>query len=186
MKSSNPKDAIASNKVPYHLIPATALAHVAVAAHEGNAKYGAHNYTVEGARASVYVAAGLRHVHDWNMGETSAADSRAHHLAHAIMCLAILLDNDVRGILVDDRPPSFHMATLHAELEAVIAEISARHADKNPRHYTIEDTPLHYSFTAVPTQEYVINGPVTAQDQANTRVPGMPMAAPFSKGESDA
>jgi hypothetical protein len=44
----------------------------------------------------------------------------------------------IQGKLNDDRPPS--SPNFYAELNEKAAEIIGRHADKNPRHYTISDT----------------------------------------------
>ncbi len=102
---TNPKDRIGSMKVPLDLIPPVASAHAAMAHRDGAIKYGPYNWRVSGVRASVYIAACKRHLELWNSERQEvAADSKVHHLGHAIACLNIILDAQAAGKLVDDRP----------------------------------------------------------------------------------
>lgn len=105
-KSSNPKDILAKSeqRVLLHLIPSPALIEAALAFMDGARKYGPYNWRKEGVSAATYISAALRHTRGWLDGEELAADSRVHHLGHAIACLAILLDAQAVGNLVDDRP----------------------------------------------------------------------------------
>ena len=105
-KSSNPKDILAASeqRVLLHLIPSTALAHVAQALMDGARKYGPYNWRKSGVSACVYISAAMRHLRDYLDGEEIAADSQVHHLGHAMACLAIILDSIEVGNLVDDRP----------------------------------------------------------------------------------
>lgn len=105
-KSSNPKDILASSesRVLLHLIPAPALIHCALAMMDGAQKYGAFNWREEGVGAGTYLSAALRHIYAYVDGSDSAPDSGIKHLGHAMACLAILLDAEALGNLVDDRP----------------------------------------------------------------------------------
>lgn len=103
-RSTNPKDRIGITKPPIHLVPPVAVIHEAMAFKDGAAKYGPYNWRGESVSASVYIAACLRHVMSWQDGEAMSQDSRVHHLGHARACLAIILDAESVGMLVDDRP----------------------------------------------------------------------------------
>lgn len=117
-KSTNPKDILARSeqRVLLHLIPGPALIHCALAMMDGARKYGPYNFRDEGVGAGTYVSAAERHLRDWLDGEETAPDSNVHHLGHAMACIAILLDAQAIGNLVDDRPTP---APTSAMMEAV-------------------------------------------------------------------
>lgn len=100
----NPKDRIGVKKPNLHLVPSTAIVHCAKAMEDGAAKYGPYNWRENKVIASVYVSAAERHLRQWFDGEDEAEDSGQHHLAHAMACLAILLDAQEGKNLKDDRP----------------------------------------------------------------------------------
>lgn len=100
----NPKDRIGVKKPNLHLVPSTAIVHCAKAMEDGAAKYGPYNWRENKVIASVYVSAAERHLRQWFDGEDEAEDSGQHHLAHAMACLAILLDAQEGENLKDDRP----------------------------------------------------------------------------------
>ena len=139
-KPTNPKDMIATNKVPFHLWPETASAYGALAMAEGAMKYGRSNWRHAGAKASVYYDAARRHLNAWFEGEDLDA-SGAPHLAHVLACVAILVDATEAGKLHDDRmyPGGYH--GLASRVESIVAQMRERHADKNPQHYTIAQAP---------------------------------------------
>jgi len=141
-KSTNPKDAIATNKLPSHLVSPIVKAYQAISHFLGNVKYGAWNYRGAGARASVYKAALDRHVDAWWEGEEIDPVDGTPHLANALACIGILIDAKHSGKLVDDRPPSLHgeLTKLRSEFEALMPKIRERYADKAPYHYTIADS----------------------------------------------
>ena len=105
-KSTNPKDILSQGeqRVLLHLIPSPALIEMARAMMDGAKKYGPYNWREEGVGASTYLSAAMRHLRAWLDGEEDAADSGVHHLGHAMACMAILLDAQAVGNLVDDRP----------------------------------------------------------------------------------
>jgi len=102
--SSNPKDLLGAKKVSLTKLPPVALLHAAHALMNGAARYGPYNWRERSVRASIYVDACERHLSAWLDGEEDASDSGVHHLGHAIACLAILLDAQEAGKLIDDRP----------------------------------------------------------------------------------
>lgn len=139
-KPTNPKDLIGCNKLPLHLWPETATMIGCLALLDGMLKYGRSNWRDAGVRATIYVDALRRHVGAWFEGEDIDTDSGLPHLAHALACLAILVDAQAAGKLVDDRMfPGGHrpMAT---ELTAHVERLRVKHAARNPKHWTIADS----------------------------------------------
>jgi hypothetical protein len=104
--TGNPKDLIGSRKPPLmSVVPAPALWHLGQAMANGASKYGAMNFRDAGVRASIYIDAANRHMSAWfDSKQENAEDSGVHHLAHAMACMAILLDCTETGMLIDDRP----------------------------------------------------------------------------------
>jgi hypothetical protein len=45
-----------------------------------------------------------------------------------------------QGNLTDDRPPRIDITAFMDKLTLDVARLSELHADKNPRHFTIEDS----------------------------------------------
>ncbi len=135
-KLSNPKDAIATNKIPMHLWPSTATAMGAIGLLDGRSKYGQNNWREAGARASVYVSACQRHLAAWYEGEDSDPDSNLPHLAHALACLAILVDAQAAGKLIDDRQYPGGYRKLMDELTPLVAMVNEKYSGKEePKHY---------------------------------------------------
>lgn len=138
VKESNPKDAIGSRKAKVSVIPAGVLFDLGNAMVEGMCKYGRHNYRAIGVRSSVYYDAAMGHMMDWWEGQDIDPDSGLSHITKAMASLAVLRDAMLQDMLHDDRPPR---SKVHkADFSKLTAEIIDRHADKNPRHYTIEDS----------------------------------------------
>ncbi len=101
----NPKDAIGVKKAPMNLVPFTAIVTASIAMLDGKLKYGAYNWRLQPVQAMIYADAAKRHIDAWINGQELASDSRAHHLGHAIACMAILIDAQTTQNLFDDRPP---------------------------------------------------------------------------------
>ena len=140
-KSSNPKEAVGSSKLPLSLVPATAMSYAALAHLDGALKYGAWNWREAGARASIYVDAAMRHLEKWNNGEEFDRDSGVHHLGHVLACINILIDAQLANVLTDDRPPRANgLSQLMDKMTEDVAVLRKRHHDKNPKHYTIKDS----------------------------------------------
>jgi len=130
-KETNPKDLRGMKRVPLHLVPMPVIAELALAFLEGAIKYGAHNYRVTGVRATVYIAAALRHIIQWLEGEDNDPEVlggvKISHLTKAIACLAVIRDADRLGKLYDDRPPKHEdgwLRELHDDVEKMLAAAS--------------------------------------------------------------
>jgi hypothetical protein len=140
-KPINPKDGIGSTKLPLHLWPASATAHGSLALLNGALKYGRANWRGIEVWASVYVAACMRHLSEWLEGQNVDADSGLHPLAHALACLAIILDAEAAGTLVDDRNYPGGYNALAEQLTPHVARLQTMYADvKAAHHWTILDT----------------------------------------------
>lgn len=140
-KPTNPKDIIGADKLPLHLWPETATALGSLALLDGALKYGRTNWREAGVRASIYADAARRHLDAWFEGEGADPDSGLPHLGHALACLAILVDAGAAGKLTDDRMfPGGHRAFMDS-LTPHVPRLKAKHAGKDPKHYTIADAP---------------------------------------------
>ena len=139
-KPPNPKDAAATCRLPLHLVPDTIAVYAALAFAEGDAKYGGYNWRASEVMASVYIAALRRHLVKWVNGEDADPKTKVPHLAYIITSAGILLDAQVAGKLVDDRPPASPLAGLIDDMEAHIAAIRDMFASHNPKRYTIADS----------------------------------------------
>ena len=138
LKSTNPKDRVATSRLDLSLFPDTAIMYGALAMTEGDCKYGGYNYRVGGVRASVYYAACRRHLGKWFNGEWADSKTQVPHLASAIGCLAVLIDAIVVGALKDDRPPKVDLAGLLADFEQNVKRLQEIFPDGPPRYTEIE------------------------------------------------
>ncbi len=100
---TNPKDIIGVTKLPLRLIPAASLAFLSRVMELGANKYGPMNWRSNKVKATVYYEAALRHIFSALDGEELDPESGQPHAAHAMACMAILLDAKATGNLVDDR-----------------------------------------------------------------------------------
>lgn len=123
---SNPKSALGIKKPPVHLVSPISILHEAMAMAEGGMKYGPYNYREDHVAATVYIAAAMRHILAWSMGEDLTKDSRLHHLAHAKACCGILLDAEANGSMIDDRFKSPAYAELVEQMEALLPDMAER------------------------------------------------------------
>ena len=112
-------------KVSFTKFPPAALAHGATAMMNGATKYGPYNWRENPVVASIYIDACMRHLFAWFDGEEVASDSGVHHLGHAMACLAILLDAQETGNLVDDRP-SVNQGAYNSLVNRLNEEIAGR------------------------------------------------------------
>ena len=144
-KPTNPKDIVATTKLPLHLIPMITQAYLAIGHFNGLGKYGRDNWRASGVLASIYVSAALRHITSWFEGEELDPDDKVPHLMGAITSLSILIDAQHTGVLNDDR--KYRGAGIPAQVrglaEAHIARLAKLHADRNPKHYNIQETTLN-------------------------------------------
>jgi hypothetical protein len=102
----NPKDIMASTKLPLDLVPSVVTIESSLAFLEGALKYGRANWRKTPVKATVYYAAMLRHTLDWMEGQDRDPRTKVRHLGSAIACLGIIMDAELNGTLIDDRPPS--------------------------------------------------------------------------------
>lgn len=121
VKSTNPKDILAVNRVPLWLVPPSAMVHQALAHLFGAVKYGPYNWRAEGVSFMTYISAAQRHLNDMIDGEDCADDSGAHHAGHAIACLNIILDAKSLGNLIDDRPTQGACPRMHQDVQPYMA-----------------------------------------------------------------
>lgn len=137
-KPTNPKDAIATNRLPLHLVSGLVKAYQAIAHFLGNVKYGAHNYRSAGVRYSVYASALSRHVDAWWEGEEDDPADGTPHLANAQACLNILIEAKYTPGSIDDRPPrrDAALAEVRARFEALMPKIREKYAHMNPHHFS--------------------------------------------------
>ena len=91
-------------KAPLNNIPSTAKREMSYAFLEGELKYGRYNWRMNRIKASDYLSAAIRHMDRYNEGETYDPDTLVHHLAYAMTRLAIIIDAEACGRLIDDRP----------------------------------------------------------------------------------
>jgi hypothetical protein len=143
-KSPNPKDSIASTKLDLTLWPETATMLGALGLLDGALKYGRLNWRATEVRASVYIAAARRHLAAWFEGEWTDPDSGIPHMGHALACMAILVDAEANGTLIDDRQyvrgEVSGYRRLLTEMTPHVTRLQALHADKSPHHFTIADS----------------------------------------------
>ena len=139
LKKTKSKDVVGSDKIPFHLWPEIASAYGALGLLDGAGKYGRSNFRESGVRSSIYYDAARRHLNAWFEGEECAGDSAIPHLGHALACIAIILDAKHAGKLNDDRMYKGGYSQGIEELTPLVKQIKANHADKSPKHYTIQD-----------------------------------------------
>ncbi len=134
IKSTNPKDQAATDRIDLSLFPDTAVVYGALAMTEGHQKYGAFNWRVAGVQASVYVAACKRHLAKWFNGEECDPETEVPHLANALACIAILIDSGACGNLNDDRPPRCDVATTIDNQRQIVRHLQGLYPDGPPRY----------------------------------------------------
>ena len=114
LEDKNEKTANGLKKPHLFLNPPTALLVMSEAFKDGISpdKYSPYNWRDDGASVSIFLSACQRHIMSWMDGEENAKDSKVHHLGHAMACLAIIIDAQYCGKLIDDRPPKADTAGL--------------------------------------------------------------------------
>lgn len=88
------------------LCPEAALEQMAYAFMVGERKYGRFNYLNGNMECHRLTAAAVRHIKKWERGEDLDTDPLSigqSHLGNALACLAMLLDQQARGVMVDTR-----------------------------------------------------------------------------------
>lgn len=139
-KSANPKQHYGDKKLPLHLVPLSFVSNVCIALYEGMRKYGLVNWRASKVEAMTYVAAQERHIRKWVNGERCDPVTRVPHLASAAACLCIIMDAEINGSLIDDRPmPCANIDQMISDLETTLAHLRMLYADKSPKHYQLRD-----------------------------------------------
>lgn len=100
----DPKKLEGAKKAPLHLLLPSANEATAKALALGADKYGPFNWRDHKVCAMTYVGAIRRHLDAWMDGQTLDPESGTTHLAHIIASCSIMIDAEVFGTLVDDRP----------------------------------------------------------------------------------
>ena len=100
----DPKSINAVQKPQLQLLPPAFLIATAKALECGAAKYGKYNWRQNKVECQTYVGAMLRHIAAWQDGENLDPESGESHLAHVAASVAILLDAQKQGTLIDNRP----------------------------------------------------------------------------------
>ncbi|MGH8910024.1 MAG: dATP/dGTP diphosphohydrolase domain-containing protein [Egibacteraceae bacterium] len=140
-KPSNPKDAIGSTKIPYHVWPEVATILGAMKMLAGALKYGRSNYRAIGIRATIYTDAIRRHTNDFLEGEDLDPEDGLHHMAGVLASAAIILDAYYAGKMIDDRMYPGGYKRVRAEMTAAVTRLKKLYAGRNPKHWTIADAP---------------------------------------------
>lgn len=139
---ANPKQHYGDKKLPLYLVPFTFVAHVCTALFEGKEKYGLVNWRAAKIEAMTYISACKRHMDKWTNGERCDPITKVHHLANAAACLCIVIDAEVNGSLLDNRPlpiPQGQLDAMVSELEATLGNLRKLYGDKHPKHYVMAD-----------------------------------------------
>lgn len=174
-KEPNPKEAFGSAKVPLGLVPATAIIEMALALLEGALKYGGHNYRVAPVQAMTYVDAAQRHLIKYEYGQDRDPVTHVRELASVMACCAIIIDAELCGTLIDNRPPCAPVAQLLDANMTLVAHLKDLFKDHHPKQYTWEDTPGLVRETppepeGFPMGYSVESGPADANGEVDTLV----------------
>ena len=111
--STNPKDKLGIKKVQLDKVPDTSIIYQALAMEDGALKYGPYNWRETKVSASIYVAAARRHLALWFNGEELTEDTKVPNLGAVLACIGIIIDAQISGNLVDDRPKPLDSAKLN-------------------------------------------------------------------------
>lgn len=187
-KDTNPKDLVGSDKLPLHLWPKTATALGCLGMLEGMLKYGRANFREKGIRITVYTDALERHLNAFLAGEDIDPESGLPHVGKMLSTLAVMVDAMALGNVVDDRDyrGEGYLNLVNGWTPAVRA-IKQRHKDKNPKHYTIQDSspqaPYKPEPVAAPTDTQGNPGaptPTAQKDNGWGRVIEWPKKEPYT------
>lgn len=132
LRSDNPKNLAASNRIKLALLPPAGIIHGAHACMDGAGKYGPYNWREKSIALMEYASAAKRHLDDWIDGEDEAPDSHCHHLGHVIATCAIMLDAIELGNAIDDRPPPGKASEILARLKAKLEEKPVKPVEIKP------------------------------------------------------
>ena len=92
-----------TSKPPLDMLPVNALIEESLVLRFGADKYGRDNWR-NGMAWTRLIAAALRHIFAFLMGENRDPESGCHHLAHARCCLGFIIEYGFTHTDKDDRP----------------------------------------------------------------------------------
>lgn len=115
---ANPKDRLGAKKIDLGIVPAVGIWHEAAAFFDGGIEYDPFNWRDNKVLARVYIAAMRRHIDEWESGIEETADTGVHHLGAVRACANILLDAQMTGNLIDNRPKAPAFAAVVDKLNA--------------------------------------------------------------------
>lgn len=115
---TNPKDRLGAKKIDLGIVPAVGIWHEAAAFFDGGIEYDPFNWRENKVLARIYIAAMRRHIDEWESGIEETSDTRVHHLGAVRACANILLDAQMTGNLIDNRPKAPAFAVVVEKLNA--------------------------------------------------------------------
>lgn len=115
----NPKEAPGSTKPSISYIPPSAILLESLVMKGGAVKYGKFNWNKDPVRASTYYDAAFRHLASFYAGEELDPESGLPHMAHVRACMAILIDAQLTGNMIDDRPKTVSVSELIKRLTSL-------------------------------------------------------------------
>ncbi|QIG73182.1 hypothetical protein [Rhizobium phage RHph_I40] len=106
MNAPNPKEAYGNKKMSLSLLPLAAQLAQCEAHLDGALKYGFYNWRENAVEAMTYIDAAKRHLALFEHGEQLARDTKVQNLGAVMACCAILIDAELHGKMIDNRPIS--------------------------------------------------------------------------------
>ena len=103
-----------NDKPMMNLIPPHAEIELARVLTFGATKYGPENWRTLENLETRYVAAAMRHINAFRQGETLDSESGLHHLAHAMCCMAFIVEKNALDLCCT----LYHNAGTHNETGA--------------------------------------------------------------------
>lgn len=126
----NPKQIYGDKKPPLAYIPMSAQLAELEAFFDGLLKYGPHNWRENPVEAMTYVEAAIRHLQLWKVGEERTRDTLVSNLGAVRACCGILIDAQLHGTLIDNRPISPVEADLLYAGEEWVARLKECHRQR--------------------------------------------------------
>lgn len=120
---TNPKQAFGDKKPAIGLFPMSAQLRAWEALQDGANKYGPFNWRERPVEARTYIEAALRHLRLYENGEEYTRDTGVHNLGAVMACMAILVDAELHGTLIDNRVKSPKTCDLLHEEEKMMENL---------------------------------------------------------------
>lgn len=131
------------NKTRYDLLPPKALDEFAKVLTFGASKYGPENWKQLDDLTNRYFAAAQRHLWAFKRGESHDDESGFHHLAHALCCIAFMLEDEFDKledpiVSIDDMIEASNKIKGNViERRYLCQNCGARSVTIGPRHYCL-------------------------------------------------